>query len=205
MRFSYKHLVDRFLIPRPTLIEWQKRVKKDKENWRVKHLEYLREQLIIEEMTLEELKAKPISSDDVFLACVFLFFNKQCDYMQKNNFKKDLRAFAYAHRDGVEYKHDFAKKIWNIELNDGSGRKISNYYKLIDILDSMTASQFGFFVRLIKQFIEKIEEKVIPSHTDLLDGITWQEMHMYEKAFSDKVIKKHFSFLCINHQEPLFT
>ena len=41
MRFSYKKLVDRFLIPRPTLIEWQKRAKKDKRNWRVHHLNYL--------------------------------------------------------------------------------------------------------------------------------------------------------------------
>ena len=88
MRFSYKKLVDRFLIPRPTLIEWQKRVKKDKQNWRVKHLNYLREQLDIEELTLEELKSKPILVEDIFLIAVFMFFDAKYDYMDRDNFKK---------------------------------------------------------------------------------------------------------------------
>ena len=206
MRFSYKKLVDRYLIPRPTLIEWQKRAKKDKQNWRVNHLNYLREQLDIEELTLNELKTKPILVEDIFLISVFLFFDPKYDYMNRENFKKELRAFAYSNRKSVEYRHEFAQKIWSIELNDDSGSRVANYYSLIDILDSFTASQFALFIRKIKQFLEKIEEKLQPSHTDLLDGITWQELHMYDKAFSDKAIKKHFEDLgIIGHQKSLFS
>ena len=204
MRFSYKKLVDRFLIPRPTLIEWQKRAKKDRQNWRVKHLNYLREQLDIEELTLEELKVKPILVEDIFLISVFLFFDSKYDYMNRDNFKKDLRTFAYSNRASVEYRHDFALKIWSIELNDDTNRRIANYHNLVEILDSFTAAQFALFIRKIKQFLKKIEDKLEPSHTDLLDGLTWQELHMYDKAFSDKEIKKYFGFL-INHQQSLFS
>jgi hypothetical protein len=206
MRFAYKKLVDRFLIPRPTLIEWQKRVKKDKQNWRVNHLNYLREQLDIEELTLLELKSKPILVEDIFLISVFLFFDAKYDYMNRENFKKELRAFAYSNRKSVEYRHEFALKIWSIELNDDTGRRVANYQSLVDILDSLTAAQFATFIRKIKQFLIKIEEKLEPSHTDLLDGITWQELHMYDKAFSDKAIKKHFEELgIINNQKSLFS
>ena len=206
MRFSYKKLVDRFLIPRPTLIEWQKKAKQDKDNWRVNHLNYLREQLDIEELTLLELKSKPILIEDIFLISVFLFFDAKYDYMDRDNFKKELREFAYANRKSVEYRHEFALKIWSIPLNDDSGRRVANYRNLIDILDSLTAAQFALFIRKIKQFLLKVEEKLEPSHTDLLDGITWQELHMYDKAFSDKAIKKHFEDLgIINHQKSLFS
>ncbi len=206
MRFSYKKLVDRFFIPRPTLIEWQKRAKKDKQNWRVNHLNYLREQLDIEELTLKELKEKPILVEDIFLISVFLFFYAKYDFMDRNNFKKELREFAYANRKNVEYRHDFALKIWSIELNDDSGRRVANYQSLIDLLDTLTAAQFALFIRKIKQFLLKIEDKLEPTHTDLLDGITWQELHMYDKAFSDNEIKIHFEELgLINHQKSLFS
>ncbi len=206
MRFSYKKLVDRFKIPRPTLIEWQKRVKKDKQNWRVNHLNYLREQLDIEELTLNELKSKPFLTEDIFLISVFLFFSPKYDYMDKDSFKKELRAFSCSNRKSIEYRHEFAKKIWSIELNDDTGRRIANYHNLMDILDSLTAAQFALFIRKIKQFLEKIEEKLEPSHTDLLDGITWQELHMYDKSFSDKAIKKYFEELgIISHQKSLFS
>jgi hypothetical protein len=201
MRFSYKKLVDRFLIPRPTLIEWQKRAKKDKRNWRVHHLNYLREQLDIEEQTIKELKSKPIIIEDIFLISVFLFFYAKYDYMNRDNFTKELRVFAYANRKSVEYRHDFALKIWSIELNDDSGRRIANYKNLVDLLESFTAFQFAIFIRKIKQFIELTKEKLEPTHTDLLDGISWQELHMYDKAFSDKAIKKYFEDLeIISHQ-----
>lgn len=204
MRFSYKKLVDRFLIPRPTLIEWQKRVKVDKQNWRVNHLNYLREQIDIEALTLEELQEKPILIEDIFLISVFLFFNTKYNYMNRDNFKKELRAFAYSNRKSVEYRHEFALKIWSIELNDDTGRRVANYHSLVEILDTFTASQFALFIRKIKEFLLVVEAKLEPSHTDLLDGITWQELHMYNKAFSDKAIKKNFSFL-INHQQSLFS
>ena len=60
---------------------------------------------------------------------------------------------------------------------------------------------FAIFIRKIKQFIELTKEKLKPTHTDLLDGISWQELHMYNKAFSDKAIKKYFEDLgIISHQ-----
>ena len=206
MRFSYKKLVDRFLIPRPTLIEWQKRVKNDKQNWRVNHLNYLREQIDIEELTLKELKSKPILIEDIFLISVFLFFNANYDYINRDNFKKELREFAYSNRKSVEYRHEFALKIWSIELNDDSDRRVANYQSPIDLFESLTAAQFILFIRKIKQFILKIEKKLEPSHADLLDGLTWQELHMYDKAFSDKAIKIHFEELgIIDNQKSSFS
>lgn len=205
MRFSYKKLVDRFLIPRPTLIEWQKRVKTDKQNWRVKHLDYLREQVIVEELTLEELRSKPLLCEDIFLLSVFVFFNKNIVYINLPEFKKNLRIFAYANRDNVEYRHDFAKKVWSLKIDDGTGRNIANYRNLIEIIDTMTIAQFTLLMRKIVHFVESIEEKIKPSHTNLLDGLTWQELHMYDKAFNDKAIKKYFSVLGLNHQQGLFS
>lgn len=206
MRFSYKKLVDRFLIPRPTLIEWQKRVKKDKKNWRVSHLNYLREQVEIEELTLQELRLKPILIEDIFLLSVFMFFKTSEGFLNCENFSKELRVFAYANRKGVEYRHDFALKVWSIELSDDSGRRVANYKNLLELLESLTAAQFAVFIRKIKQSIEKIKERLEPSHTDLLDGISWQELHMYDKVFSDKAIRKEFETLgVISHQKSLFS
>lgn len=193
MRFSYKSLVDRFLIPRPTLIEWQKRVKIDKDNWRVKHLQYLRDQVIIEEKTKEEIRALPLNIEDIFLISVYVFFNSKIDYLDKNMLKKGLRDFGHTARTTIEYKHDFAKKIWSIELEDGTKRRISNYHRTFDILDSFTAAQFGLFMSCIIDFIDKINKKISPSKTDLLDGLSWQELHMYDKYFSDKTIEKIFT------------
>lgn len=195
MRFSYKKIVDRFQIPRPTLIEWQKRVKTDRNNWRVKHLNYLREQVEVEEMTFEELKTKPIRIDDIFLLSVFLFFHPNYDYVDRNNFKREIRNFAYANRSTLEYRHDFAMKIWSIKMDDDTGRRIANYYSLIDILDSLTIAQYTIFIKKIKEFLHKVEVKLEPTHNGLLDGLTWQEIYMYDKAFSDKALRKQFSDL----------
>jgi len=192
MRFSYKKLVDRFLIPRPTLIEWQKKAKVDKKNWRVKHLDYLREQLDIEDKTFLELQSKPICTEDIFLIAVFIFFNRNVEYMNNNFLKTGLRAFGFINRDGVNYQHEFAQKIWSVPLNDGSKRTISNYYNAVDIIDTMSASQYALFIRTIVHFVEDVEEKIQPSHTDLLDGLTWQELHAYQKAFADKAIVRYF-------------
>jgi hypothetical protein len=192
MRFSYKSLVDRFLIPRPTLIEWQKRVKIDKDNWRVKHLQYLRDQIIIEEQTKNEIKSLPINTEDIFLICVFLFFHPKFEYLDKSKLKKGLREFGHISRTTIEYKHDFAKKIWSIELEDGTKRKISNYHRTFDILDSMSAAQYGIFINSALDFIDIINKKINPSKTDILDGLSWQELHMYDKYFNDKAIEKYF-------------
>jgi hypothetical protein len=193
LRFSYKLLVERFSIPRPTLIEWQKRVKVDKDNWRVKHLEYLRHQIELEDLTKKEIQAKPLNIEDIFLISVYLFFFGEIDYMDVNILKKGLREFAYMNRESVEYRHDFAKRIWSISVQDGTQRKISNYHRTFDILDSFSAFQYGVFIRTVRDFIQTIEKKINPSKTDLLDGLSWQELFMYDKYFSNKVIEKFFS------------
>lgn len=193
MRFSYKALVDRYQIPRPTLIEWQKRTKDDKDNWRVKHLDYLRSQIIIENQTKEEIKHKPLNIEDIFLVSVYLFFNRDIDYLCVHNLKKGLREFGYINRESVEYRHDFAKKIWSVSIQDGTKRKISNYHRTFDILDSFTAAQYGVFITNVVEFIKSVDKAISPSKTDLLDGLTWQELHMYDKYFSNKAIEKYFS------------
>lgn len=192
MRFSYKSLVDRFSIPRPTLIEWQKRLKVDKENWRVKHLQYLRDQLILEEQTKAEIKNLPLNIEDIFLISIYFFFNPKIDYLDKNKLKKGLREFGHISRTSIEYKHDFAKKIWSIEIEDGTKRRISNYHRTFDILDSFTAFQFGVFMIHVVDFVDKVNKKISPSKTDLFDGLSWQELHMYDKYFDDKAIEKYF-------------
>lgn len=192
MRFSYKKLVDRFNIPRPTLIEWQKRVQEDKGNWRVKHLNYLREQVLIEEMTFAELRTKPIIIEDIFLLSVYLFFTKDVDFLDTDTLKKGLRSFGSLYKEGVEYHHDFAKRIWSIDLDDGSKRKISNYYNTIDLMHLLTVAQYALLMRSIVEFVDEIKDKINPSFTDILTGLTWQEIYTYDKAFSEKSITKYF-------------
>ncbi|MBE0490947.1 MAG: hypothetical protein IBX44_01705 [Sulfurospirillum sp.] len=192
MRFSYKNLMQRFLIPRPTLIEWQKKAKDDKQNWRVKHLQYLRDQTIIEEQTKAEIRNLPLGLEDLFLVSVYLFFYPKTDYLDKQKLKKGLRDFGHSCRSSIEYKHDFAKKIWSVDTIDGTARKIANYQKVFDIFDSFTAAQFGLFMHHISNFIETINLKISPTKTDLLDGLSWQELYMYDKYFSDKEIEKYF-------------
>lgn len=192
MRVSYKKLVDRFLIPRPTLIEWQKRSKDDKDNWRVRHLHYLREQLDVEKMTLEELQKAPIGIHDLFLLSVFVFFNPKVDIVDINSFKTSFREFAFAQKEGVEYQHDFAKKIWSLQAAQSSKRGVADYYRVIDMLDHLCAAQYVLLLRTVQSFCEEISLKIAPTFTVLLDGLTWQELHTYHKSFSDKALRKYF-------------
>lgn len=159
----------------------------------MKHLDYLREQIIVEEMTFAELRVKPINSEDIFLICIYVFFNKQVDFLDIDKLKKGLRSFGSLYKESVEYHHDFAKRIWSIDLNDGSTRKISNYYHALDLINLLSAAQYALLMRSIIAFIEEIKDKLNPSFTNILDGLTWQEIYMYDKALSDKAIDKYFS------------
>ena len=67
MSFSYKPLVERFDIPRPTLIEWQKRAEVEGDNWRVRHLAYLRQQLWVEQETYKEIQHLAPCTEDLFI------------------------------------------------------------------------------------------------------------------------------------------
>lgn len=184
------------MIPRPTLIEWQKRSRLDKSNWRVKHLEYLREQIEIESLTRDEIRQKPLHVKDIFLLSVFVFFHKKDEnLLNLHKMKTPFRLFCLLQKEGVEYQHDFAKSIWSLEVKDGTKRKIADYYSTFELLDMLTSAQYALLIRTVIGFIEQIEEKIEPTHTNLLDGLTWQELHMYNKAFSQKAIYKYFSNL----------
>lgn len=90
MQTSYKPLVERYDIPRPTLIEWQKRAEQD--NWRVKHLAYLRMQLSVEKETYDEIKSFAPCIEDLFLFSIYLFFSQYHRFFtQRNIFKGTSR------------------------------------------------------------------------------------------------------------------
>ena len=92
MQTSYKPLVERYDIPRPTLIEWQKRAEQ-KDNWRVKHLAYLRMQLSVEKETYDEIKSFAPCIEDLFL------------FKDAFNFFRCLSARVY---DGYCFPHDLS-------------------------------------------------------------------------------------------------
>ena len=192
MSASYKPLVERFDIPRPTLIEWQKRAPKEKDNWRVKHLEYLRMQLLVEEETLQEIKKYALCSEDIFVLSVYLFFSNTKSYLPKNELKKGLREFALHVRNGVEYQHDFAQRIWSLRIGDESSKKIVNYCRVFDALDRFNAAQYALFISHVINFVKFVTIKYGIETSTFLEGKTWQELHTYDRAFSIKMIDEYF-------------
>lgn len=194
MSVSYKPLVERFDIPRPTLIEWQKRAVGDRKNWRVKHLEYLRTQLIVEQETLLEIKQKAApSSEDLFILCIYLFFYNISHYISKDELRRGLRSFALEPRNGVEYQHEFAQRIWSLRIGDDSNKRIVNYYRIFDLLDRLSVAQYALLLRFSLEYITHTKKRYQIETKNFLAEKTWQELHMYDKAFSLKVIEEFFS------------
>jgi len=152
MQMSYKPLVERFLIPRPTLIEWQKRAK-EKENWRVKHLAYLKMQLIVEKETGEEIKKHAPCPEDLFLLSIYLFFHTIECYISKETLMRGFREFALHVKSGVEYQHAFAKRIWSLQMGEESSKKMVNYYRLFDLLKNFTAAQYALLLSMVLEFV----------------------------------------------------
>jgi len=101
MSISYKPLVERFDIPRPTLIEWQKRAEVEGDNWRVRHLSYLRTQLWVEEETLKEIRRFSPCSEDLFILCVYFFFHNITTFISPHLLRKGFRDFSLHLRTGV--------------------------------------------------------------------------------------------------------
>lgn len=192
MNISYKPLVERFDIPRPTLIEWQKRASQN-DNWRVKHLEYLRMQLIVENETLAEIKKQAPCSEDLFIFSVYLFFYNIDHFTPKDTIKQGLREFALALRSGVEYQHDFAGRIWSLRIGEESSKKMVNYYRLFDLLNNLTAAQYALFFSMVLDFVQMSKKKYGIETTTFLEGKTWQELYTYDKAFSLKSIEEFFT------------
>lgn len=192
MSTSYKFLVERFEIPRPTLIEWQKRVGNEKDNWRVKHLEYLRTQLLVEKETIQEIKRYAISPEDIFVLSVYLFFYNINGYVPKSELQKGLREFSLHVRSGVEYQHEFAQRIWSLRMGEESTKKMVNYYRIFDVLERLSSAQYALFVGHVVDFVKMVKQKHYIETKTFLEGKTWQELYAYDKAFSIKGIDEYF-------------
>ena len=192
MSTSYKPLVERFFIPRPTLIEWQKRAEGEKDNWRVKHLEYLRVQLLVEKETLQEIRHYALCAEDLFILTIYIFFQNINHHISKDKLRKGLREFALHVRSGVEYQHEFAQRIWSLRVGDESNKKIVNYYRAFDVLDRLSAAQYALLIGYVIDFVKITKKKYKIETKTFLEGKTWQELFTYDKAFSIKAIDEYF-------------
>lgn len=192
MSISYKPLVERFDIPRPTLIEWQKRAEVEGDNWRVRHLAYLRQQLWVEQETYKEIRHLAPCSEDLFILSIYFLFYSIETMPQPEELRKGLREFALHVRNGVEYQHEFAQRIWSLRIGNDSNRRIVNYYRIFDLLERFNAAQYALLMENILLFLAHIKKRYIISTTTFLEGKTWQELYMYDKAFSLKAIEEFF-------------
>jgi len=191
MQTSYKPLVERYDIPRPTLIEWQKRAEQ-KDNWRVKHLAYLRMQLSVEKETYDEIKNYAPCVEDLFLFSIYLFLHNTNTFLPKETFLQGLREFSLEVRSGVEYQHDFAGRIWSLRMGEESSKKMVNYYRLFDLLKKFTAAQYALLFSAVMEFVQCTKHKYQIETNSFLSGKTWQELYMYDKAFAPKIIEDFF-------------
>ncbi|NLC27594.1 MAG: hypothetical protein GX780_02350 [Campylobacteraceae bacterium] len=189
MRIAYKQLVERFSIPRPTLIEWQKKSKESGNNWRIGHLQYLRDQLVVEEETKKELNQKAILLDEYFLCLVFLFFEGANSPMSKKEFTAKLRQFSIVKDLGVEYQHPFSRRIWIEQKIDGVTYRIASYLGLTLLVETLTSYQHYCFQTLLLKALKTITKKLNQNSKARILGSTWQELHAYEKVFNLETIK----------------
>ncbi len=192
MSISYKPLVERFNIPRPTLIEWQKRAEVEGDNWRVRHLSYLRTQLWVEEETLKEIRHFSPCSEDFFILSVYFFFHNITSFVSPQSLRTGLREFSLRLRTGVEYQHEFAQRIWSLRVGDDSNRCIVNYHRVFDLLDKLTSAQYALVIETTLLFLKNVKKRYSIGTTTFLEGKTWQELYMYDKAFSLKAIEEFF-------------
>lgn len=192
MSISYKPLVERFDIPRPTLIEWQKRAGEEGDNWRVRHLSYLRTQLWVEEETLKEIRRFSPCSEDLFILSIYFFFHNITTFIPPQPLRKGLREFSLHIRNGVEYQHEFAQRIWSLRVGDDSNRCIVNYHRVFDLLDKLSSAQYALIIETVLLFLKAVKKRYSIGTTTFLEGKTWQELYMYDKAFSLKAIEDFF-------------
>ncbi len=193
MRIAYKPLVERYNIPRPTLIEWQKKAGEKTQNWRIRHLQYLREQLEIEEETIKEINQKGILLDEYFLWLTFLFFEHAKHPLPKSTFAQKLRKFSFIQDFGVEYQHPYAKRIWLEHTVDGRIQRVASYVSLVEVSERLTAAQYYCVQSILLRILDEIRQKLKISSKPSLLGSTWQELHMYDKAFGLEMLKKELS------------
>jgi hypothetical protein len=185
---TYKPLLERFNIPRPTLIEWEKLSKSDDKNWRSAHIKYLREQIEIESKTKNEISQKVILPSELFLICTYLFLTCTKSVPPKDEFKKSFKEFLLNHKKSIEYQHDFAKRIWK----ESGDNRYDDYQKTMLLIDELTVSQYYLLMRLCIRFNMKFfnNENLVCSKG--LEGKTWQELYTYDKEFSLRKIEDFF-------------
>lgn len=200
MRISYKPLVERFNIPRPTLIEWQKKLKENSSNWRIGHLQYLRDQLLLEEETKKELNQKGILLDECFLCLAFLFLEGISNPLPKEKLIAKLRKFSIVKDFGVEYQHPFTKRIWDEQKIDGVTHRVASYLSLALLLESFTSYQHYCFQSLLLRGLRSLTKKLSQNQKPKIAGSTWQELHTYEKIFSLKNIQNELEHLGIEFE-----
>ncbi|MBE0494823.1 MAG: hypothetical protein IBX45_00290 [Campylobacterales bacterium] len=193
MRIAYKPLVDRYNIPRPTLIEWQKKAEDKTPNWRTKHLQYLREQLEIEEETISEINQKGILLEEYFLWVTFLFFEHAKYPLPKSTFAQKLRKFSFVVQFGVEYQHPYAKRIWLETEVDGRMQRVAPYVSLVEVSERLTAAQYYCVQSILLRILDGMRRKLNITSKPALLGSTWQELHAYDKTFSLEALKKELS------------
>ncbi|MDR1975644.1 MAG: hypothetical protein LBQ18_01485 [Campylobacteraceae bacterium] len=186
-RVSYKPLCERFNIPRPTLIEWQKQPKGDEKNWRANHIEYLREQIDAEEETKKELRAKAILPEELFLICAYLFLTCTEETPKKQEFKRGFKEFLLYPQKSVEFQHEFAKRIWK-EGDDAH----NGYLSSMLLIDNLTIFQYYILVRAVLDFNLRLVNNDNLTYREGLKGKTWQELYMYDKELSLKNIAEYF-------------
>ncbi|MDR0467282.1 MAG: hypothetical protein LBG67_00335 [Campylobacteraceae bacterium] len=195
IRQVFQPLVNRFCIPRPTLVEWQKCIKNEKlKNWRATHLEYLREQVEVENQTKLELSQKGVLVDDLFSICVYLFLNNKRSVPTKDNFMREFRHFMLHPENSIEYQHDFAKRIWKEEVVDERKIRVGEYFNILKLIDTLTSFQYYVLLRVALKFVFEIYENENMMCKKGLIGKTWQELHMYDKAFSHKKLESYFKY-----------
>ncbi|MDR1614279.1 MAG: hypothetical protein LBS26_01790 [Campylobacteraceae bacterium] len=187
-RVSYKPILERFNIPRPTLIEWQKCSNSgDNKNWRTKHIEYLREQIDAEEETKKELQEKAILVEELFLICVYLFLTCTRKIPKKQDFKQGIKEFLLYPKKSIELQHEFAKRIWKEEEDTNN-----SYLKNLLLMDSLSTFQYHVLIRSALDFNLRLFNNENLACYEGLKGKTWQELYMYNKEFSLKNIADYF-------------
>lgn len=78
-------------------------------------------------------------------------------------------------------------------MSEESSKKMVNYYRLFDLLKKFTAAQYALLFSAVLEFVSVMKQKYQIETKSFLEGKTWQELYMYDKAFSPKALEEFFS------------
>ena len=77
-------------------------------------------------------------------------------------------------------------------MGEESSKKMVNYYRLFDLLKKFTSAQYALLFSAMMEFVQFIKHKYQIETKSFLEGKTWQELYMYDKAFAPKIIEEFF-------------